>query len=195
MSYTKQTWVDGATPLSATRMNYMEAGIAAAASVICTSTTRPSAGLFAGMTIFETDTKASAVYDGTTWQYTTPQVSAQALINGWANWADGHTTDNPVYEKLQITRLGTRRFMNGMITAAVAANTSSVFCTLAAGDRPTHRLSRRQVGLDGYNSNVSPLRIDIDPATGSVTYTCVAAIALQTDYVYLDFSWNVANNV
>lgn len=72
MSYAKQTWGSGAaggTPITATRLNAMEQGIYNAEHVTCTSTTRPTTGLFDGMMIWETDTKAIGVYDlaNTTW--------------------------------------------------------------------------------------------------------------------------------
>ena len=39
-------------------------------AVLCTSTTRPTGGsLFTGLSIFETDTKKSYVYDGATWRF------------------------------------------------------------------------------------------------------------------------------
>jgi hypothetical protein len=39
-------------------------------TTICTSSTRPSGGaLFAGLEIYETDTKKNYVYDGSAWQY------------------------------------------------------------------------------------------------------------------------------
>lgn len=65
MSYTKQTWTDGTSPLSAARMNNMESGIFNADFQTCTSTTRPTTGLFDGMRIYETDTKAFGFYDAT----------------------------------------------------------------------------------------------------------------------------------
>lgn len=36
-------------------------------TVICTSTTRPSTNLFAGLTIYETDTKFRRIYNGSSW--------------------------------------------------------------------------------------------------------------------------------
>lgn len=66
MSYTKQTWTDGiagGTPINAARLNAMEAGIANADFLTCTSTTRPTTGLFAGMRIYETDTGAFGIWD------------------------------------------------------------------------------------------------------------------------------------
>lgn len=36
--------------------------------IVCTSTTRPTLNLWAGMLIYETDTGLSSFYDGTTWQ-------------------------------------------------------------------------------------------------------------------------------
>jgi hypothetical protein len=65
MSYNKQTWVDNTTPLSADRLNNIEAGIFNADFTTCTSTTRPTTGLFDGLRIFETDTKAYGFYDAT----------------------------------------------------------------------------------------------------------------------------------
>lgn len=68
MSYSTQTWVDNSTPLSAARLNNIEAGILNADFTTCTSTTRPATP-FDGQRIYETDTKAFGFYDTTnlTW--------------------------------------------------------------------------------------------------------------------------------
>jgi hypothetical protein len=68
MSYTKQVWNNdavGGTPISAARLNNIEQGIFNADFLTCTSTTRPTTGLFDGMRIYETDTKAFGFYDAT----------------------------------------------------------------------------------------------------------------------------------
>lgn len=43
------------------------AGWVAESPVVCTSTTRPTAALYAGLTTYETDTHLSSVYDGSVW--------------------------------------------------------------------------------------------------------------------------------
>jgi hypothetical protein len=83
MSYTKQTWNNdsvGGTPISATRLNNIEAGIFNADFQTCTSTTRPSTGLFDGMRIFETDTKAWGIYDATLTKWV-------MFDTQWQSWA------------------------------------------------------------------------------------------------------------
>ena len=60
-------------------------------TVICTSTTRPSTGLFNGLTIYETDTKLTYVYNGGSWVGEAPppipvvaNVTARDALTG--NW-------------------------------------------------------------------------------------------------------------
>jgi hypothetical protein len=86
MSYNKQTWADGqlgATPITANKLNYIENGIANADFLTCTSTTRPTTGLFDGMRIYETDTKAFGFYD--------------AASAGWHMWDTVAQTYTPVF--------------------------------------------------------------------------------------------------
>lgn len=93
MSYNKQTWVDNTTPLSADRMNFMEAGIANADFLTCTSTTRPTAGLFEGMRIYETDTKAYGFYDATAAKWVMFDTQWQSYVPGLTLASTSASTD------------------------------------------------------------------------------------------------------
>lgn len=74
MAYSKQTWnpgVSGGTPLSATALNYMEAGIAAADSNQGSGTSFPLAPL-RGNLFTRTDYGVTFIFDGTNWQPVNP---------------------------------------------------------------------------------------------------------------------------
>jgi hypothetical protein len=101
MAYTKQTWTDGAnggTPITAARLQNIENGIFNADFQTCTSTTRPTTGLFDGMHIYETDTKAYGFYDATAakWvMFDTQWQSYQAAVyigNTSTVWTMGNGT-------------------------------------------------------------------------------------------------------
>lgn len=69
--YSKQTWVDNSTPLSAARMNNMENGIAAATQYLGSGAAFPTAGLGAGDVFLRTDVGPAPgtlfTYDGSAW--------------------------------------------------------------------------------------------------------------------------------
>jgi hypothetical protein len=93
MSYAKQTWTDNVTPLSAARLNNIEAGILNADFVTCTSSTRPATGLFDGMRTYETDTKAYGFYDATAAKWVMFDTQWQSFVPTITLGATGASND------------------------------------------------------------------------------------------------------
>lgn len=62
------------------------------ATVICTSTTRPTTGLYAGLEIYETDTGRRYIYDGAAWQSSGQSSRSWTVISDIVLGADGPIT-------------------------------------------------------------------------------------------------------
>jgi hypothetical protein len=83
MTYTKQTWSDGqagATPITAARLNYIEAGIEQVAGVVMTKAQRVAlSGMTTGYRVYESDTGFRLTYDGTRFRYDGDRVAVATI--------------------------------------------------------------------------------------------------------------------
>lgn len=90
--------------------------------VPCTSSTRPTLGLWAGMQIFETDTNTIQVYDGTAWR----QVSALGAWTAYtptdANITVGNGTRTAAYRMIDPKTCHFRWSLGLGSTSAIGAN-------------------------------------------------------------------------
>lgn len=134
MSYSKQTWVDNSTPLSAQRLNNIETGLASAAQYLGSGTAFPAAGIGPGDWFLRTDVGAAPgtmyQYNGVTWiQY---QVVSDS---GWVNF----TPNGPI--TVGSTGCKYRNF-NGVVQIHLDSSYngpysgSFSFFTLPVGSRP-----------------------------------------------------------
>lgn len=103
------------------------------APVPCTSTTRPTTGLYAGLLAWETDTKSLVAYSGSVWEtiasantaWTTP-----TLAGSWSNY--GGAFSLPGYR-----RIGDVVYLRGLVARSGSPSANDVIFTLPAGFRPT----------------------------------------------------------
>jgi hypothetical protein len=92
------------------------------AVIVCTSTTRPGSPN-EGMTIYETNTKAVAIYNGTAWQYRgrytsfTPTIAATST-----GWALGNGTATGAFTRIDNVVIGRLRLVFGSTSTYGAAD-------------------------------------------------------------------------
>lgn len=151
-------------------------GWVAEGRIVCLSTTRPTAGIYAGLAIYETDTGRTYTYSGTAWVYSGG--AAPALTNvTWANVAvftDWDTT-NFGRVKYGVDASG-RVVIQGLMKVAAASQPAfgTTLFTLPTGLRP----ATTQM-VSGINqSNQTPVRFDVI-TTGAVNFQGGVAAANQ----------------
>lgn len=145
-------------------------------TVICTSTTRPSTGLFNGLTIYETDTGRTLIYNAGGWRFETAYILPVAS-------AAARNALTPVWDGMQIYRTdkdwtetydGTAwRVPNGVNTAALADITHPVTGQYAVLTTDNLEYRYNGTGWDGVRlvapHPVIERRLNASTATGAAT--------------------------
>lgn len=141
-------------------------------TVPCTSSTRPTVGLWAGMRIYETDTNREYIYNGTDWvqRSGSPVWVTPTMENSWVSFGGAYQA--PRYSKVgDIVTIQGHVKSGSLLTAAF---------TLPAGYRPAATLTFASIDGTGALG-----RVDIT-ATGAV-----APMTGNTAFFSLNYSFAV----
>lgn len=148
-------------------------------TVICTSSTRPgSTARYQGMLIYETDTKATRLWDGTNWQWISGRLGIEIQDDhSWSStgviqtaWDSGTAVDHNI-GGLILNTLGPAQ----VTPIEIPANEAGVYALSATWSvaTPVPAADERAFGEIQLNGTTTAVRADIDEAEDSTTGSVV----------------------
>lgn len=147
MSYSKQTWgsgVAGGTPISATRLNNIENGLALAGQFLGTGTSFPATGIGIGDTYFHSGLGCLMRYNGVSWWQAEPSV----VSNAAGRTAISTTYSSVLYAGFRVRQsdVGYIFEWNGTTWYKVPSNPNMLWTLTGSGSSTTVG-----VGQSGFN--------------------------------------------